>query len=232
MKKILAITLVAMVAATSVQADAISINWTEFTGAVNLVADGSGVEPANNWNDTTGTTWNDQILSSGAASTIDIAATAPGGMDSFGFALQNYSRLRAGIVVYATPATVTLSDINATFATYDVIVYVTGFNGVGNQSATTVGGVTYYATVPNPYTTVLTQSTDTNIGDGADDGTYVRFNGLTADSTTITMASVTGAGVGIGGIQVVGTVIPEPATLGLLGAFGGGILFIRRKFKI
>jgi hypothetical protein len=28
------------------------------------------------------------------------------------------------------------------------------------------------------------------------------------------------------------TVIPEPATLGLLGAFGGGILFIRRRFMI
>ena len=28
------------------------------------------------------------------------------------------------------------------------------------------------------------------------------------------------------------TAIPEPATLGLLGAFGGGILFIRRRFMI
>ncbi|MDF7824184.1 PEP-CTERM sorting domain-containing protein [Pontiellaceae bacterium B12227] len=28
------------------------------------------------------------------------------------------------------------------------------------------------------------------------------------------------------------TVIPEPATLGLIGAFGGGILFIRRRFMM
>ena len=45
------------------------------------------------------------------------------------------------------------------------------------------------------------------------------------------MASVDGAGVGIGGVQVVGTVIPEPATLGLLGVAGGALLVIRRKSR-
>lgn len=39
-------------------------------------------------------------------------------------------------------------------------------------------------------------------------------------------------GIGLDNLVLNGTVIPEPATLGLIAAFGGGILFIRRLLQI
>jgi hypothetical protein len=233
MKKILTIALVASMATASVYADAVSINWKEFAGGVNDVADGYGVEAANNWNNShQGSAWNDALLSSGAASTIDVSVSNPGGWETAGGSALNGSAMRGGIGIYAAGGSVTLSQINGTFETYDVIVYVGGFNAAGNAGSVTDGTSTYYYSPLNPYSTSLIQSTDTDGATGGyDSGTYVRFNGLTADSTTISMSQVQG-GMILGGIQVVGTVIPEPATLGLIGAFGGGLLFIRRRFMI
>ena len=39
-------------------------------------------------------------------------------------------------------------------------------------------------------------------------------------------------GIGLDNIILNGTVIPEPATLGMVAAFGGGILFIRRRLQM
>ena len=232
MKKILAITLVAMVAATSVQADAVSISWKQFAGGVNDVLDGYGVEAANNWNNSqAGLAWNDSGLSSGTPSTIDVAVTAPGGFITVtGGGILDNTPMRTGIGVFAGGGSVTLSDINATFTTYDVIVYLGGYNAAGNGGAVSDGATTYYYSPLIPYSASLIQSTDTNSGDGLDGATYVRFNGLSADSTTISLSQIQG-GLVLGGVQVVGTVIPEPATLGLFGIAGAGVLFARRRAR-
>ena len=127
-----------------------------------------------------------------------------------------------------------MSDLQGTFTSYDVIVYVTGFNAAaaGNQGSVTDGTSTFYYSVPNPYNGSLVQSTDTNIGDGADLGTYVLFSGLTADSTTISLRSPNNTGVAIGGIQVTGTAVPEPATFALLGGFLAlGFVIVRRRMR-
>jgi hypothetical protein len=210
MKKMVAVTMIAVAACTTGYPDAVSVSWKEFSGGVNDVLDGYGVVPANNWlNLQKSITQTNMILSSGLPST------------------------RAGLAKLTTtvPAvTFTLSDLNGTFvSTYDVIVYAAGFNAAagGNQGAISVGTTTNYYSVPNPYTTSLIESTDTDISDGADLGTYVRFNGLSGDSVTITLDAING-GVGIGGVQIVGDVIPEPATLGLLAVSGAAALFIRR----
>ena len=71
MKAIVAIAVLAVVG--SACGDAVSLNWKEFAGGVNDVLDGWGVESADNWQNLqkvmTGT---DVVLSSGAASTIEI----------------------------------------------------------------------------------------------------------------------------------------------------------------
>jgi hypothetical protein len=131
--------------------------------------------------------------------------------------------MRAGLVKFAgtvPPVDITLSDLSATFGSYDVLVYAAGFNQAagGNQGAISVGAITKYYSVPNPYTNVLIESTDTNIGNGADEGTYVRFNGLTGDSVTITLSVVNG-GVGIGGVQIVG--VPSVANTYYVDDTGG-----------
>lgn len=97
--------------------------------------------------------------------------------------------------------TLTISDIDGTFPNeYDVIVYVTGWGGWGPY---TDGTTTYYCTVEDAMTGDLIQSTDTDDSDGIDEGTYVRFNGLSADTATIQILNSTGAG--IGGFQIVGS---------------------------
>ncbi len=61
-------------------------------------------------------------------------------------------------------------------------------------------------------------------------------SGITAtgvESITVTFQNLNDPGIGRK-IDIFGTatVIPEPATLGLISAFGGGILLIRRSFMI
>lgn len=46
----------------------------------------------------------------------------------------------------------------------------------------------------------------------------------------VTYTSVTGSWIGLNGFEIVA--VPEPATLGLVAVFGGGILFIRRRFMM
>ncbi|MDF7823599.1 PEP-CTERM sorting domain-containing protein [Pontiellaceae bacterium B12227] len=46
----------------------------------------------------------------------------------------------------------------------------------------------------------------------------------------ITYTRISGSWIGINGFDLVA--VPEPATLGLVAAFGGGVLFIRRRFMM
>ena len=57
--------------------------------------------------------------------------------------------------------------------------------------------------------------------------TYVRFDNLTADSTTIALTALNG-GVGIGGLQITGTLVPEPTTA-MLALLGGAVCLTRRR---
>jgi hypothetical protein len=68
-----------------------------------------------------------------------------------------------------------------------------------------------------------------------------RSNGLEDFDLALTNTGVTsvdfriystGGGMEYTNFAINGTVIPEPAPLGLIGVFGGGLLFIRRRFMI
>jgi hypothetical protein len=219
--------------AVQAQTTAVSINWKEFAGGVNDILDGYGVVPANNWTNIQKSVSRSDILASdGSTSTVDLSGTAGGGYDTFGFAAQNNTPMRAGLVKFpgtTNNVSFTLSDLNGTFVSYDVIVYAAGFNQAagGNIGGITVGAATKYYSVPTPYTTSLIESTDTNVGDGADLGTYVRFDGLTGDSVTVTLDAING-GVGIGGVQLVGLAVPEPSSAAIV-LLGGGVLALWRR---
>jgi hypothetical protein len=217
----------------SATAATISVSWKEFAGAINDVLDGYGVEPANNWHNLQSSVIANPTMSDGAASAITINSNVAGGYETFfgGGPLDN-TPMRAGLAAYTTapnPTSIFLTDMSSTFSEYDVIVYVTGFNGAagGNIASVTDGSSTYYYTVPNPYVSTLIQSTDIDQGDGADEANYVRFNGLTADSATIDMRALNGGGNAIGGIQIVGTLVPEPTTALL--TLAGMLIAIRRR---
>lgn len=232
MKKVIVLSLLCLfVVSANAGIDVVSVNWKQYVGAVNDVLDGDGVVAANNWANLQagGTSQTDLTLSSGTASTIDMTMTNPGG---FGTAPESgyYDNtvFRTGAFVFANPLTLTLSDLSATFTTYDVIVYGTGFSGGegGNQGAYSDGTSTYYMQRPNPADSSFIQSTDIDLGDGVDIANYVRFSGLTADTATITVSMVNVA-TGIGGFQIVGEAIPEPATMLLVGL--GSLIGLRRK---
>ena len=141
-------------------------------------------------------------MSDMTASTIDFSTT--GNFTTYGYAALDYTPMRSGLVVWANPASFTISNINDTFSNYDLIVYTGGYNAAAgrNQGAISNGTTTYYYTVPNPFTTSLIQSTDTDIADGVDDATYVVFNNLTANTVNISITTVNG-GCGAGGFQIV-----------------------------
>jgi len=213
------------------QTDTISLNWKEFAGAINDALPGYGVVSANNWQNlmqvTAGT---DVTTSAGTTSTVDFSTTAPGGWGTYFNAALDNTPMRSGIESFnpGSGPDITLSDLSATFISYDVIVYVTGFNAATNSGAISDGSITKYFSVPNPYTGALIESTDINLGDGADAGTYVRFNGLSADSTIISLRQSSGGGVAIGGIQITGLLVPEPSSAAIA-LLGGGVLALLRR---
>ncbi|MDF7822787.1 PEP-CTERM sorting domain-containing protein [Pontiellaceae bacterium B12227] len=82
---------------------------------------------------------------------------------------------------------------------------------------------------------ILDTGSTVSIAQDAVDG-YASLAAVQADLGTVFTSSTLGVGNLLAeentpGIYTV-TVIPEPATLGLVAAFGGGILFIRRRFMI
>lgn len=195
----------------AVNADIVSVNFNRWGDADTSVDDGYGVEPANNWfqlieyppepqPERQGTNLK---TSNGKTSTIDFTisggewdrfAWAPGGVGWF------YTPMGSGLGSAGT-VTLTISDIDGTFPNeYDVIVYVTGWGGWGPY---TDGTTTYYCAVEDAMTGDLIQSTDTDDSDGIDEGTYVRFNDLSADTTAIQILNSMGGA--IGGFQIVGS---------------------------
>jgi hypothetical protein len=211
---VLAIT--ALVTAGSLPANAetkvISINWKQFDGEVNDPVEPYGVEPASGWINSIGGVYFSHLRTSGGGpSTVNLAVSGTGGAAGAGtyYGGLDNTPMRAGLKIEPAGAsrTLTLSGLAGTFTTYDIIVYIAGYNGANNTVAVGDGSTTYYCKVPNPFTTDLVQSTDTADSDPDDEGTYVRFSGLTGDTQVIDVARQ-GGEVAIGGIQIVGEAAP------------------------
>ena len=148
-------------------------------------------------------------------------------------------------------AHVELSNLNQAYAQgYDLVVYLSGDSGNLGASVTVNEGVNHtgYDRSTGDNYWFKTANTSSTFANGWREGTltgatapgstgaafpvadYVVYEGLTADSLTITVQAELGNKAGIGGFQVVA--IPEPATMGFLGMASTGILFLRRKFGL
>ena len=158
-------------------------------------------------------------------------------------------------------AHIELSNMNANFQNgYSVVVYVGGDSnnngwgltlneGVNHTGYDAAAGTTYFGKTrfnPNApegsgngfadngfeevdYT--VSGLTDASANSAFPLANYVVFDNLSADSLLITLDGMKNAKAGIGGFQIVGDVIPEPATIGLLGVFGGAMAFVRKRFS-
>jgi hypothetical protein len=140
---------------------------------------------------------------------------------------------------FATPpSTVTITNIP--YASYDVYFYRNGTeaNAATRAGQFTIGAQDRYVRggLPDPTSTgtgyVLSNDT-TNTGGSITQGNYVVFTGLSGSSLT---ASFNGVNAGdttlrnkVVGFQIVQT--PEPASAGLVGLAGLGLLARRRRLR-
>jgi len=173
----------------------------------------------------------------GAATTLDFSLTQPNGQATFN-AAYNDTPLFAGLDDYTTtptPASITISDINATFSLgYYAIVYVGGFNA--NTGASISDGTSTFYYRPNPapvapYGIFVQTTQTTSLGAGSNPiAQYAVFGSqtspLTSDSITFTLDTLSGGGAALGGVQIIA--VPEPTTAVLL-LSGAVLLALRRR---
>jgi hypothetical protein len=118
------------------------------------------------------------------------------------------------------------------FPFFDVYVYMQG--GANNRGGTyTIGGTTMEHSVLGPFTGTFVQDT-LDPGTTADSN-YLVFRGLSGTGFTLTATPTIGspARAPINGIEIVGSPVPEPATLALFGAsmaiVSAGVYLRRRR---
>ena len=189
------------------RAEVISVNFTKTSVNAQQVWGVSGVEAVENWTNTSNENEASLKDSSGNETTASLYAPASR-RDSFSGAPLTNSPMKAGLQFWGTSALpFTLSDIP--YSEYKLIVYLTGFNN-NNASFVSDGKTTYYWD-PKAYSSILTQTTQTDYEEGttAEKHNYAIFGSeeepLTEDSITINYGLAPGqtSGGGIGGFQIV-----------------------------
>jgi hypothetical protein len=123
----------------------------------------------------------------------------------------------------------TFSNVVLTFVSGDDKFQFDGFTGIAVANLGT--GETF--TMTDGSTTLMnTVNGDSNEGNGGFTTTLAWDEaGAPALANTVTVISTTGGNGGsINVLDAQFVAIPEPATLGLVAAFGGGLLFVRRRF--
>lgn len=122
-------------------------------------------------------------------------------------------------------ATLTISGLTGS---YDIYAYVDPMYFAGNPTAEEVGlGSTDYYLNSSNALSAWTQSTATSSAT-ATTANYVEFTGLSGATQTLTVFD-NGNAYGLGGIQIVSSAVPEPASLGLMAVAGAGLLLLKRR---
>lgn len=231
--------MISMLVSTAAVADSIiSVNWSGDTRAdmgATEVAGAPGVR-VSNWN----TILKDEgvlvnpIYADGTTATgVTIAPSDTGFINRGNSPSAGDEKLFNGVKDVTGSYSIGVTGL--TFAVYDVYVYQRG-ESENRGGGFTIGSTTYYARglAANPTDdTGYVLSTDEDISGGtvADQmaqGNYVKFSGLTGSDFTLNVQAygddITRSK--IAGLQIVA--VPEPATLGLVGLAGLGLLFARR----
>lgn len=226
----------AMALVATVNASVISVNFATTTTRDLAAGDSAGLSgyQAANWNNLTG--WSGYVGSgtdvplgddTGAGTTAaltynthmwnDDNLTTPDGTLGSSY-LNDYSDNTAG--------TITVTGVP--YAEYKVIVYHSTDAGTGFDGVTVNGALQADCT----FGTASAASKVYLNANGWVDGANCRVvDNVTGSTLTIDLGARAGTVRSTAaGIQIVQ--IPEPATLGMVAVFGGGILFIRRKLML
>jgi hypothetical protein len=194
-------------------------------------SDLAGVVPAGNWNNVFGTTGNLTGLQSDIGATTAAISWISNGLWTARNTLAGSSpnEILTNGYIDDTQGTgiTTITFTGLQFVGgYDVYVYY-GSDGNDRTGRATLGStVINFATNTNPFDGTFTAATPEDDGT-ADNGEYAFFSGVTGSEFTVTVERVSN-NVGVHGIQIVGTPVPEPTTVGLLSVGVLGLLARRR----
>ncbi len=179
-----------------------------------------------------------------SAGTFNAGGYAGGGTSGFNAGIANQSDRMMQNYSDTSDGTLTFSGLTAWLtatgaSSYDVYVYSDRPYSQITRGAFTVDSQTYWLATDgadNAHTGPFKLSTATTAAAATADtaANYVKVSGLTGNSFDLNVARNAAEGgtgwIDLSGIQIVA--IPEPATLGMVAAFGGGLLFIRRKLAM
>jgi hypothetical protein len=192
----------------------------------------AGVVPANNWNNAFGQSGTLAALQSDVGGTTAAISwqsngawttrNTPVGSDPNQILTNGYIDDTGGDGV----TTITFTGLQFVGG-YDVYLYYGSDDNNRTGRATLGSTVINFATNTSNFDGTFTAATPEDDG-GADDGEYAFFSGVTGTEFTITVERVSN-NVGVHGIQVVGTPVPEPTTVGLLSVGMLGLLARRRR---
>jgi hypothetical protein len=203
----------------------------------------AGVIAQTNWNNTTANTLVDGLH--GTKTTSSIASPVAGAIvDSTG-ATTGVTASWTGYTTWSAPDEgapnandILMSDFlltetsvgpdasvtfnNLTYGTYDVYVYFSGGSGGSGQT----GEIKLNALAPVTVTSQAFSGGPFNEATGAlDAGHYVRFAAVSGNSFTVSLNNTfTGNHMGIFGVQIVDTTVPEPATISLWAMLGVAVV--------
>lgn len=232
-----------VVALTSVcHAGVVSYN-ADNNGTVSA-SDTLGVVAVTNWYNTwdgAGQNWfyADMEDDSGIATTLNIGFVGANGDWSVGGSKPNADATMLNGYVNGQgvdSAHVYVQDLNPGYD-YTVYLYFNSDNGTRVGAAHDDDETYYFGMNPESASSgTYLQATATDASGFGIDANYAVFSvtGVTDQSFYTSVFSSDGVAAdfgGITGIQVIET-IPEPATLGLVGLFGAGVLFIRRRMSM
>jgi autotransporter-associated beta strand protein len=189
--------LVPAIPGTGIAGDSIGVNFVA-SGSAIVGQTGPPGAVMSNWNNLTGTSFTNQPLSDYNAHATTATVTVN---SSNSFSSGSSDQLLNGyLYLFNNPVTATISGIP--YSNYSIYVFSTDANS-GYQEQITVGGNNYYyqplSGAPNGYTQI------TNTSPGSFPlGDYVKQDGLTGSTQTVTILGVGGGGVaGFCGFEIV-----------------------------